>query len=117
MPVLWRGNGLCHCTIGRPQTCREIVAILEHGSLMGNRGIRHDDSWRLVRMWQIRRWITCRLAFRGRHRRVMRPRSYIELFFLDEAIACATGHRSCRARSAATPTSALSSRLSCFKAA
>jgi hypothetical protein len=43
----------------------------------------------------VRRWIACRLEFRGRHRRVMTPRRYTELFFLDEAAALSAGHRPC----------------------
>jgi len=73
----------------------EIVALPERGSLMGNRGILHDDARRLVRSWQVRRWIACRTAFRGRRRRVMQPHAYTELFFLDEATAFSAGHRPC----------------------
>ena len=73
----------------------EIVALPERGLLMGNRGILHDDAQRIVRTWQVRRWIACSTAFRGRHRQVMRPHSYTELFFLDEATAFAAGHRPC----------------------
>lgn len=73
----------------------EIVALPERGLLMGNRGILHDDARRIVRSWQVRRWIACRTEFRGRHRQVMRPHSYTELFFLDEATAFAAGHRPC----------------------
>ena len=62
---------------------------------MGNRGILHDAERRLVRDWQVRRWIACRLEFHGRHRAVMTPGSYTELFFLDEAAALADGHRPC----------------------
>ncbi len=73
----------------------EIVALPERGLLMGNRGILHDDARRIVRSWQVRRWIVCVTEFRGRHRQVMRPHSYTELFFLDEATAFAAGHRPC----------------------
>jgi hypothetical protein len=73
----------------------EIVAVPERGLLMGNRGILHDESRRIVRPWQVRRWITCRTAFRGRHRQIMQPHSYTELFFLDEATAFSAGHRPC----------------------
>ena len=73
----------------------EIVAIPQRGLLMGNRGILHDDTQHIVRTWQVRRWIACRTAFRGRRRQVMRPHSYTELFFLDEATAFAAGHRPC----------------------
>lgn len=73
----------------------EIVAAAGRGTLMGNRGILHDDQQRIVRDWQVRRWIACRLEFRGRHRQVMQPGTYTELFFLDEAAALAEGHRPC----------------------
>ncbi len=63
--------------------------------MMGNRGILHDDDQRVVRPWQVRRWIACVLEFRGRYRKVMQPHRYTELFFLDEATALAAGHRPC----------------------
>jgi hypothetical protein len=62
---------------------------------MGNRGILHDDAQRIIRYMQVRRWLVCRTEFRGRHRAIMRPHSYTELFFLDEATALAAGHRPC----------------------
>jgi hypothetical protein len=73
----------------------EIVAVAGRGLLFGNRGILHDDERRIVRSWQVQRWITCVTEFRGRHRELMRPHSYTELFFLDEAAAFAAGHRPC----------------------
>jgi hypothetical protein len=74
----------------------EILRLEGRGLVMGNRGILHDDARRIVRYSQVRRWLTCRIAFRGRHRAIMRPHSYTELFFLDEATAFAAGHRPCR---------------------
>lgn len=63
---------------------------------MGNRGgALHDESREIVRPFLNRRWITCVLEFRGRHREIMAPRRYTELFFLDEAVAFAAGHRPC----------------------
>ncbi len=73
----------------------EVVALCGRGLVMGNRGVLHEDERRIVRSWQGRRWIACRLAFRGRQRIVMRPRNYTELFFLDEATAFSAGHRPC----------------------
>jgi hypothetical protein len=73
----------------------EIVAVPERGALMGNRGILHDDRGRIVRSWQVRRWIACRTSFRGRHRQLLQPHTWTELFFLDEATAFAAGHRPC----------------------
>jgi hypothetical protein len=74
----------------------ELVAVAGRGLLMGNRGVLHDETQRIVRPWQVRRWIACVTEFRGRHRAVMQPRRYTELFFLDEATAFAAGHRPCR---------------------
>jgi hypothetical protein len=73
----------------------EIVALPGRGLMMGNRGILHDEARRVVRSFAVKRWIACRLEFRGRHRKVMQPHRYTELFFLDEATALAAGHRPC----------------------
>ncbi|HUA20471.1 MAG TPA: hypothetical protein VMB25_17105 [Bryobacteraceae bacterium] len=66
------------------------------GTFLGNRGgALHNTDREIVRSYKSRRWITCLLEFRGRHRRVMSPGRYTELFFLDEAVAFAAGHRPC----------------------
>ncbi len=75
----------------------DLIATPARGTLMGNRGRLHDPDRRVVRRIAggYRAWVTCRLAFRGRHRVVMAPNRYTELFFLDEATALAAGHRPC----------------------
>jgi hypothetical protein len=73
----------------------DIEAFAGRGTIMGNRGVLHDERRRIVRYAQVRRWIACRLEFRGRHRAIMQPRRWTELFFLDEAAAFAAGHRPC----------------------
>jgi len=73
----------------------EIVAVPGRGLMMGNRGILHDDARHIVRPFQTKRWIACVLEFRGRHREVMTPHRYTELFFLDEVSAFSAGHRPC----------------------
>lgn len=73
----------------------EVVALPGRGTMMGNRGILHDDDRRIVRPFQVKRWIACVLEFRGRYRAVMTPHRYTELFFLDEAAAFSAGHRPC----------------------
>ncbi len=73
----------------------EIVATPERGTLMGNRGVLHADDGEHRRDWQVRRWIACRLEFKGRHREIRQPRRWTELFFLDEATALSAGHRPC----------------------
>ena len=40
-------------------------------------------------------WLSCLLEFKGRKRELMSPGTYTELFFLDEAVALAAGHRPC----------------------
>jgi len=75
----------------------DIVAIPQKGMFTGNRGIIHDPATRtlLKRRWATKAWLTCLCEFRGRHRDVMARRSWTELFFLDEAVALAAGHRPC----------------------
>jgi hypothetical protein len=73
----------------------EIIATLQRGTFMGNRGILHDADGYIKRPWQVKRWLVCVLEFRGRKRTVMTPNRYTELFFLDEATALAAGHRPC----------------------
>jgi hypothetical protein len=73
----------------------ELLATECRGTLMGNRGCLHDDQQQIRRPFAGKRWIICVLEFRGRYRRVMTPRRYTELFFLDEATALAAGHRPC----------------------
>src|SRR4051812_28636843 len=66
------------------------------GTLMGNRGgALHNDRRLIVRQFKGHRWITCLLQFKGRRRLVMSPGRYTELFFLDEAVSLAAGHRPC----------------------
>jgi hypothetical protein len=74
-----------------------IEADPARGTLMGNRGCLVNASGELVRDWNGKRWITCLLEFKGRppRRPLMAPGRYTELFFLDEATACAAGHRPC----------------------
>jgi hypothetical protein len=73
----------------------ELIATPARGTLMGNRGCLHDAAGRIRRQYVGKRWIICVLEFKGRHRRVMAPGRYTELFFLDEATALAAGHRPC----------------------
>jgi hypothetical protein len=74
----------------------ELVADPARGLVYGNRGCLHDASGRIRRRYAGRRWIACRLEFRGwRRRPLLQPGRFTELFFLDEATAFAAGHRPC----------------------
>jgi hypothetical protein len=74
----------------------EIVALEERGTLTGNRGCLHDAAGRLgVARWRHPHWISCELSYKGWRRPIMAPNRWTELFFLDEAVALAAGHRPC----------------------
>ena len=74
----------------------ELVATPARGLVYGNRGCLHDASGRIRRHHATRRWIACRLRFRGWQRGpLMQPGRFTELFFLDDATALAAGHRPC----------------------
>ena len=74
----------------------ELVAEPGRGLVYGNRGCLHDAHGRIRRRWATKRWIGCKLEFRGWHREpLLQPGRFTELFFLDEATAFAAGHRPC----------------------
>lgn len=74
----------------------ELEAVAARGLFTGNRGVLHDDRFQMGQArWKHKNWIICALEFRGRWRRIMTPRRWTELFFLDEAVALAVGHRPC----------------------
>lgn len=75
----------------------EIVAISQRGLFTGNRGIIHNPTTKtlLNRRWTSKAWLICSCEYKGRRREPMAGRSWTELFFLDEAVALAAGHRPC----------------------
>ena len=74
----------------------ELIAHSGRGLVYGNRGCLHDHDGRVRRRFTGRRWIACRLRYRGWHREpLLQPGRFTELFFLDEATAFAAGHRPC----------------------
>jgi hypothetical protein len=75
----------------------DIVANSARGQMMGNRGgrIHERDQTLSTRRWASAAWIICVLEFKQRHRQIMAPNRYTELFFLDEVTALAAGHRPC----------------------
>jgi hypothetical protein len=74
----------------------ELIADPARGLVYGNRGCLHDETGRIRRRYNGKRWIACRLQFRGWQRRpLLQPGRFTELFFLDDATAIAAGHRPC----------------------
>jgi hypothetical protein len=73
----------------------KIIRTPERGAWLGNRGVLHNHQQEIIRPYKVKAWITCVLEFKGRHREVMQPDRWTELFFLDEATAFSAGHRPC----------------------
>jgi len=73
----------------------QLHAVPFRGSLMGNRGILHDNDQKIRRQWARKAWVTCVLSYDNVQRPVFSPNNYSELFFLDEATSLAAGHRPC----------------------
>ena len=72
-----------------------IIRTPERGLWLGNRGVIHNERQEIIRPFKIKAWITCALHYRDRHREIMQPDKWTELFFLDEATAFSAGHRPC----------------------
>ena len=72
----------------------DIEAFPLRGAWTGNRGIIHPDR-EIVRFHASDLWITCALEFRGWWREQWLPHRWTHLFFHDEAVSFAAGHRPC----------------------
>ncbi len=72
----------------------EIEAFPLRGAWTGNRGILHAGH-EIVRFHASDLWITCALEFRGRRHEQWQPHHYTFLYFHDEAVSFAAGHRPC----------------------
>lgn len=72
----------------------EIEAFPLRGAWTGNRGILHRGH-EIVRFHASDLWITCALEFRGRFHEQWQAGHYTFLYFHDEAVSFAAGHRPC----------------------
>jgi hypothetical protein len=72
----------------------EIVAIPLRGGWCGNRGILHRGH-EVVRSHASDLWITCALSFKDWRLPQWEDRHFTLLFFHDEAVSLAAGHRPC----------------------
>jgi hypothetical protein len=72
----------------------DIEAIPLRGAWTGNRGILHSGR-EIVRFHASNLWITCALEFQGRWHEQWQPHHYTFLYFHDEAVSFAAGHRPC----------------------
>ena len=72
----------------------DIVAIPLRGAWLGNRGILHRGH-DVVRFHRSPLWIICALQHKDWHLPQWHPHHFTVLFFHDEAVALAAGHRPC----------------------
>lgn len=72
----------------------DVEAFALRGAWTGNRGVLHSGR-EIVRFHAGNLWITCALEFRGRWREQWLPNRWTHLFFHDEAVSFAAGHRPC----------------------
>jgi hypothetical protein len=72
----------------------DIVATPLRGAWTGNRGRLHSGR-EIVRFHASDLWITCALEFRGWWSDQWLPNRFTWLFFHDEAVSFAAGHRPC----------------------
>ena len=73
----------------------DIVAIPLRGAWCGNRGNLHGRGTTILRSHNGALWIVCALGYKDRHLEQWVPGRYTLLFFHDEAVAFAAGHRPC----------------------
>ncbi len=80
----------------------DLHAVAARGLLTGNRGCLVDEQHRVVRHHRSTTlWIACLLepqwprSLEGRRHPLDEPGVWTPLFFLDEAVALAAGHRPC----------------------
>ncbi|NHZ70914.1 MAG: hypothetical protein GWP18_04665 [Proteobacteria bacterium] len=73
----------------------DLHADQSRGLFTGNRGCLVDDSGRIVRHHNGSLWITCQLSYQDWSHPLDAPRTWTPIFFLDDAVALAAGHRPC----------------------
>lgn len=83
--------------LNRVQPDGSFDRLPHRGAFMGNRGCLHDTTGTIRRRHAGRLWITCTLREKPSRGKIplAAPNRYTPLFFLDEAVACAAGHRPC----------------------
>jgi hypothetical protein len=73
----------------------DVHAASGRGLITGNRGCLVDDNGTVVRHHKSPLWITCVTEFRDWRHPLAAPNRWTPIFFLDDAVALAAGHRPC----------------------
>lgn len=89
-------SGIVTSVQNRVTPLSELIDTPARGLVYGNRGCLHDDTGRIRRRYNGKRWISCQLRFKDWQRGpLLQPGKFTELFFIDEVTAFAAGHRPC----------------------
>jgi hypothetical protein len=73
----------------------DLYAVPERGLFTGNRGCLVDDEGKIARHHRGQLWIICVTEYQGWRHPLEAPRRWTPIFFLDDAVALAAGHRPC----------------------
>jgi hypothetical protein len=73
----------------------DLHAVSAKGLFTGNRGRLMNNRRTLARHHQGNRWISCTVDFGSRKVPLDAPNRWTPIFFLDDAVALAAGHRPC----------------------
>ena len=73
----------------------DLHAARGRGLFTGNRGCLVDDGGEVVRHHRSSLWIACLTSYRGWRWPLADPGRWTPIFFLDDAVALAAGHRPC----------------------
>ncbi len=73
----------------------DLHAVEERGLFTGNRGCLVDEHGAVVRHHRGSLWIICLTEYRGWRSPLTQPRHWTPIFFLDDAVGLAAGHRPC----------------------
>ena len=73
----------------------DLHAVDARGLFTGNRGCLVDGDGEVVRHHQGSLWIACLTRYKSWRAPLAAPRRWTPLFFLDDAVALAAGHRPC----------------------
>lgn len=73
----------------------DLHSVPDRGMFTGNRGCLLGDDRQLRRHHRGSLWITCLTSYRDWNHPLDSPRVWTPLFFLDDAVALAAGHRPC----------------------
>lgn len=73
----------------------DLFAVEARGMFTGNRGCLVDENGEVVRHHQGSLWIVCATEFKDWRSPLAAPNRWTPLFFLDDAVALAAGHRPC----------------------